>query len=47
MIVKVSDNIISPLCMNTAENYAAVKAGRSELSVVTDYGTCLSLSRPR
>ena len=31
MIVKVSDNIISPLGTNTAENYAAVKAGRSEL----------------
>ena len=31
MIVKVSDNIISPLGLNTAENYAAVKAGRSEL----------------
>ena len=31
MIVKVSDNIISPLGMSTAENYAAVKAGRSEL----------------
>ena len=31
MIVKVSDNIISPLGMNTAENYAAVKGGRSEL----------------
>ena len=31
MIVKVSDNIISPLGFNTAENYAAVKAGRSEL----------------
>ena len=31
MIVKVSDNIISPLGMTTAENYAAVKAGRSKL----------------
>ena len=31
MIVKVSDNIISPLGMSTAENYTAVKAGRSEL----------------
>ena len=31
MIVKVSDNIISPLGMSTAENYAAVKASRSEL----------------
>jgi 3-oxoacyl-[acyl-carrier-protein] synthase-1 len=31
MIVKVSDNIISPLGMSTAENYAAVKTGRSEL----------------
>ena len=31
MIVKVSDNIISPLGFSTAENYAAVKAGRSEL----------------
>jgi len=31
MIVKVSDNIISPLGLSTAENYAAVKAGRSEL----------------
>jgi len=31
MIVKVSDNIISPLGMSTAENYAAVKEGRSEL----------------
>ena len=31
MIVKVSDNIISPLGMNTDENYAAVKAERSEL----------------
>ena len=31
MIVKVSDNIISPLGISTAENYAAVKAGRSEL----------------
>ncbi len=31
MIVRVSDNIISPLGMSTAENYAAVKAGYSEL----------------
>lgn len=31
MIVKVSDNIISPLGFSTAENYAAMKAGRSEL----------------
>ena len=31
MIVKVSDNIISPLGMSSTENYAAVKAGRSEL----------------
>ena len=31
MIVKLSDNIISPLGLTTAENYAAVKAGRSEL----------------
>ena len=31
MIVKVSDNIISPLGMTSAENYAAVKTGRSEL----------------
>ena len=31
MIVKVSDNIISPLGMSTAENYAAVKSGHSEL----------------
>ena len=31
MIVRVSDNIISPLGMSTAENYAAIKAGRSEL----------------
>ena len=31
MIVKVSDNIISPLGMTTVENYAAVKVGRSEL----------------
>lgn len=31
MIVRVSDNIISPLGMSTAENYTAVKAGRSEL----------------
>lgn len=31
MIVKVSDNIISPLGISTAENYAAVKAGRSKL----------------
>ena len=31
MIVKVSDNIISPLGLSTAENYAAVKVGRSEL----------------
>ena len=31
MIVKVSDNIISPLGMSTAENYAAVKAGCSML----------------
>ena len=31
MIVKVSDNIISPLGMSTAENYAAVKTGRSDL----------------
>ena len=31
MIVKVSDNIISPLGLTSAENYAAVKAGRSEL----------------
>ena len=31
MIVSVAHNIISPLGMNTAENYAAVKAGRSEL----------------
>ena len=31
MIVRIADNIISPLGMSTAENYAAVKAGRSEL----------------
>ena len=31
MIVKVSDNIISPLGMTTAENYVAVKTGHSEL----------------
>ena len=31
MIVKIADNIISPLGMSTAENYAAVKSGRSEL----------------
>ena len=31
MIVRVAHNIISPLGMSTAENYAAVKAGRSEL----------------
>lgn len=31
MIVSVANNIISPLGMNTDENYAAVKAGRSEL----------------
>ncbi len=31
MIVNVSDNIISPLGISTAENYAAVKAGRSML----------------
>lgn len=31
MIVKVSDNIISPLGISTAENYTTVKAGRSEL----------------
>lgn len=31
MIVKVSDHIISPMGMSTAENYSAVKAGRSML----------------
>ena len=31
MIVSVANSIISPLGMSTAENYAAVKAGRSEL----------------
>lgn len=31
MIVSVSNNIISPLGMSTAENYAAVKAGQSAL----------------
>lgn len=31
MIVSVANNIISPLGMSTAENYAAVKAGRSML----------------
>ena len=31
MIVSLAHNIISPLGMTTAENYAAVKAGRSEL----------------
>ena len=31
MIVSVAHNILSPLGMSTAENYAAVKAGRSEL----------------
>ncbi len=31
MIVSMANNIISPLGMTTAENYAAVKAGRSEL----------------
>ena len=31
MIVSVANNIISPLGMTTAENYAAVKAGKSEL----------------
>lgn len=31
MIVRVAHNIVSPLGMTTAENYAAVKAGRSAL----------------
>jgi len=31
MIVKIADNIISPLGFTTKENYANVKAGRSEL----------------
>ena len=31
MIVKVSDHIISPMGMSTAENYSAVKTGRSML----------------
>lgn len=31
MVVKIADNILSPLGMSTAENYRAVKAGRSEL----------------
>ena len=31
MIVCVGHNIVSPLGMTTAENYAAVKAGRSML----------------
>jgi 3-oxoacyl-[acyl-carrier-protein] synthase-1 len=31
MIVSVANNIISPLGMSAAENYAAVKAGKSEL----------------
>ena len=31
MIVSVANNIISPLGMSTAENYAAVKAGQSAL----------------
>ena len=31
MIVSVANNIISPLGMSTAENYVAVKAGKSEL----------------
>ena len=31
MIVSVANNIISPLGMSSAENYAAVKAGQSEL----------------
>lgn len=31
MIVKIADNILSPLGATTADNYRAVKAGRSEL----------------
>ena len=31
MIVSLAHNILSPLGMTTAENYAAVKAGRSML----------------
>ena len=31
MIVKLADNIISPLGVTTSENYQAVKAGRSAL----------------
>lgn len=31
MVVKIADNILSPLGFGTAENYRAVKAGRSEL----------------
>ena len=32
MVVKISDNIVSPLGMTSEENYSAVKAGQSRLS---------------
>lgn len=36
MIVKVSDNIISPLGLTSGENFSAVLSGRSELRMHTD-----------
>ena len=32
MVYKIADNILSPLGATTAENYQAVKAGRSALA---------------
>lgn len=36
MVVKISDNILSPLGQNTAENYRAVKAGKSGIKYFSD-----------
>ena len=44
MIVSVAHNILSPLGMTSAENYAAVKAGRSMLNGTRDFGVSPSLS---
>ena len=37
MIVRLADNITSPLGFNTADNYSAVKAGKSKLHLYEDH----------
>ncbi len=43
MIVKIADNIVSPLGYTTQDNYAAIKAGKSELRY---YENVMDISEP-